>query len=126
MRARRGGRWVQEIMDDLVNQAPLQTHLFGSTHQKVTRTGLGGEGVLRTQGCNSEARKVIQDAIAQGINYFDSARVYADSELYYGYIWKDQPGLRAQGFQASKSPGRGPDSRAQLPDPARERNRPHE
>jgi aryl-alcohol dehydrogenase-like predicted oxidoreductase len=89
-----------------VNQRPLQTRIFGSTHQKVTRTGLGGEGVLRTHGRSREAREVIQAAIAQGINYFDSARVYADSELYYGFIWKEQPELRAQVFQASKSPSR--------------------
>jgi aryl-alcohol dehydrogenase-like predicted oxidoreductase len=88
-----------------VNQKPLQTCIFGNTHRKVTRTGLGGEGVLRTHGRN-EAREVIQAAIAQGINYFDSARVYADSELYYGNIWKDQPELRKKVFQASKSPGR--------------------
>ena len=89
-----------------MNQRPLQTRIFGSTHQKVTRTGLGGEGVLRTHGRSREAREVIQAAIAQGINYFDSARVYADSELYYGFIWKEQPELRAQVFQASKSPSR--------------------
>jgi aryl-alcohol dehydrogenase-like predicted oxidoreductase len=61
---------------------------------------------LRTHGRNREAREVIRAAIAQGINYFDSARVYADSELYYGHIWKEQPELRTQVFQASKSPGR--------------------
>ncbi len=89
-----------------MNQKPLQTRIFGSTHQKVTRTGLGGEGVLRTHGRNREAREVIQAAIAQGITYFDSARVYADSELYYGDIWKEEPELRAHVFQASKSPSR--------------------
>jgi aryl-alcohol dehydrogenase-like predicted oxidoreductase len=89
-----------------VNQKPLQTRIFGNTDQKVTRTGLGGEGILRTHGRNREARMVIQAAIAEGINYFDSARVYADSELYYGHIWKQQPDLRAQVFQAGKSAGR--------------------
>jgi aryl-alcohol dehydrogenase-like predicted oxidoreductase len=79
-----------------VNQKSLQTRIFGSTNQKVTRTGLGGEGVLRTHDRNREAREVIHETIAQGINYFDSARVYADSELYYGYIWKEQPELRAR------------------------------
>jgi aryl-alcohol dehydrogenase-like predicted oxidoreductase len=93
-------------MDDPVNQKPLQTRIFGSTHRKVTRTGLGGEGILRTHGRNREAHEVIQAAIAQGINYFDSARVYADSELYYGHIWKEEPQLRTKVFQASKSPGR--------------------
>jgi predicted aldo/keto reductase-like oxidoreductase len=106
MRARQGGRWVKEIMDDPANQKPLQTRIFGSTDQKVTRAGLGGEGVLRTHGLNREAREVIEAAIAEGINYFDSARAYADSELYYGYIWKERPELRAQVFQASKSASR--------------------
>jgi aryl-alcohol dehydrogenase-like predicted oxidoreductase len=94
------------MMYDPVNQKPLQTRIFGNTDQKVTRAGLGGEGVLRTHGRNREAREVIEAAIAGGINYFDSAGVYADSELYYGHIWKEQPELRAQVFQASKSPGR--------------------
>ena len=94
------------MMYDPVNQKPLQTRIFGNTDQKVTRAGLGGEGVLRTHGRNGEAREVIEAAIAGGINYFDSARVYADSELYYGHIWKEQPELRARVFQASKSPGR--------------------
>ena len=89
-----------------MNQKPIQTRLLGSTHQKVTRAGLGGEGILRTQGRNHESREVIQAAIDQGITYFDSARVYADSELYYGHLWKAQPHLRAEVFQASKSASR--------------------
>jgi aryl-alcohol dehydrogenase-like predicted oxidoreductase len=93
-------------VEDPVKKKPLQTRIFGSTSQNVTRTGLGGEGVLRTHGRNREAREVIQAAIARGINYFDSARVYADSELYYGYIWKEQPELRKQVFQTSKSASR--------------------
>lgn len=89
-----------------MNQKPVQTRVFGSSKQKITRTGLGGEGVLRTQGRNRDARYVILESIEQGINYFDSARVYADSELYYGNIWKEQPELRAQVFQTSKSASR--------------------
>ena len=89
-----------------MNQKPPQTRIFGSTDQMVTRTGLGGEGVLRTHGRNRESHEVIETAIAEGINYFDSARVYADSELYYGHIWQRQPELRAKVFQASKSASR--------------------
>ena len=89
-----------------MNQKPIQSRIFGNTNQQVTQTGIGGEGVLRTHGRNREAREVIQQAIEEGINYFDSARVYADSELYYGYIWKEQPELRARVFQASKSASR--------------------
>ncbi|MCK5202311.1 MAG: aldo/keto reductase [Desulfobacterales bacterium] len=89
-----------------MNHKPLDNRNFGSTNQKVIRTGLGGEGVLRTQGRNREAREVIQEAIEQGIHYFDSARVYADSELYYGHVWKEHPEIRSKIFQASKSASR--------------------
>jgi aryl-alcohol dehydrogenase-like predicted oxidoreductase len=89
-----------------MNQKPIRTRVFGNSHQKITQTGLGGEGVLRTHGRNREARDVVLEAIDQGIQYFDSARVYADSELYYGDIWKHQPALRARVFQASKSASR--------------------
>jgi aryl-alcohol dehydrogenase-like predicted oxidoreductase len=89
-----------------MNNKPTQTRKFGSTQQEVTRTGLGGEGVLRTHGRIREAREVVEQAIDQGINYFDSARVYADSELYYGYVWKEHPEIRAKIFQASKSASR--------------------
>lgn len=41
-----------------------------------------------------------------GINYFDSARVYSDSELYYGSIWKPDPEKRKNIFQTSKSASR--------------------
>jgi len=84
----------------------IQTHDFGSTGRKVTRVGLGGEGVLRTYGKTGDAEAVIREAIARGINYFDSARVYSDSEVYYGGIWEQAPDTRAAVFQASKSASR--------------------
>jgi aryl-alcohol dehydrogenase-like predicted oxidoreductase len=89
-----------------MNPHTIAMRHFGSTHQKVTRTGLGGEGVLRTHGRKREARDVIQQAIDEGINYFDSARVYADSEVYYGNVWKESPDKRLRIFQASKSANR--------------------
>ena len=79
---------------------------FGATGRKVTVVGLGGEGVLRTFDRGKEAQMVIRAAIEQGITYFDSARVYSDSELYYGSIWKQDPTLRQSVFQTSKSASR--------------------
>lgn len=70
------------------------------------RIGLGGEGVLRTYGQTVQALKVIKTAIGCGITYFDSARVYADSEVYYGSIWREPSTQRAAIFQASKSASR--------------------
>jgi len=85
---------------------PLPTVPFGRRGPPVTRVGLGGEGVLRTRGRGDEAREVIQTALDLGIGYFDSARVYEDSERYYGSVWPRQPDARARIFQASKSASR--------------------
>ena len=74
--------------------------------EKYGKVGLGGEGILRTFGRTSEARDVILEAVEQGITYFDSAHVYADSELYYGSVWQERPQIRSRIFQASKSASR--------------------
>jgi aryl-alcohol dehydrogenase-like predicted oxidoreductase len=86
---------------------PIPNVQFGSTGGRVTRVGLGGEGVLRTNGRWPEAMEVIGTAFDAGIRYFDSARVYADSEIYLGSVWQKQPAARRQVFQASKSAVRG-------------------
>lgn len=85
----------------------IPTTLFGATGQTVTRVGLGGEGILRTNDRGAEAGEVIRAALAAGIGYFDSARVYADSERYYGSLWGKDPTVRRKVFQASKSAVRG-------------------
>jgi aryl-alcohol dehydrogenase-like predicted oxidoreductase len=84
----------------------IKTTVFGNTGVTVTCVGLGGEGVLRTTGRADEARRVIRSAISEGITYFDCARVYSDSELYYGSIWGKTPQARSRIFQASKSASR--------------------
>lgn len=84
----------------------IKKALFAQTERFVTRVGLGGEGVLRTHGQTENARNVIREALDAGITYFDSARVYADSELYYGSIWGRHPEKREGIFQASKSASR--------------------
>lgn len=79
---------------------------FGSTTKTISMVGLGGEGVLRTYERELEAEAVIREAINQGITYFDSARAYSDSEIYYGRIWGKEPELRKKVFQTSKSASR--------------------
>ncbi len=86
--------------------SPLQTRIFGKDGPEVTLVGLGGEGILRTHGRNALAQPVIEEAAAQGITYFDSARAYDESERYLGRFWEAHPGIRARIFQTSKSPRR--------------------
>lgn len=84
----------------------IATTDFGIANQKVTVVGLGGEGILRTYGCKTEALEVISEAISQEISYYDSARAYSDSEVYYGSIWGSRPEVRSRIFQTSKSASR--------------------
>lgn len=79
---------------------------FGLGDQLVTKVGLGGEGILRTAGKAPHARRIIQEALDQGIAYFDSAPAYRDSEIYLGSIWQENPRARQKVFQASKSASR--------------------
>ncbi|MFO8083842.1 MAG: aldo/keto reductase [Desulfobacterales bacterium] len=89
----------------MTNKDEIIEKPFGNI-KKVTSVGLGGEGVLRTHGRGEEAEKVISEAVSQKISYFDCARVYADSEKYYGTVWGQNPQLRKNIFQASKSASR--------------------
>jgi aryl-alcohol dehydrogenase-like predicted oxidoreductase len=89
-----------------MNKPSIKTNRLGKTGITVTRVGLGGEGVLRTTRRTEEGRAVIKAAVSSGITYYDCARVYSDSELYYGSVWKEDPDARARVFQASKSASR--------------------
>ncbi len=62
----------------------LPERSLGATSVKASVLGLGGEGILRTFGYESQARDVIEAALQEKITYFDSARAYAGSEQYYG------------------------------------------
>jgi len=84
----------------------IPTRPFGNAGRRVTSVGLGGEGVLRTNGRRLEALAVIEQALDEGIAYFDTAPAYAESEAYYGHFWKGHKNARNGIFQASKSSSR--------------------
>lgn len=80
---------------------------FGKTGALVERVSLGGEGVLRTHGRTREAAAVIEEAIASGVRYCDTAPAYDQSQDYYGSVFAASPGAREQVFLASKTHERG-------------------
>lgn len=84
----------------------ILTRPLGKTGFNASIVGLGGEGVLRTFGRTGAARSVIDEAVSQGIRYFDSARAYAGSEGYYGSYWPYHREERGRVFQTSKSASR--------------------
>jgi len=73
---------------------------LGRTGAEVTILGLGGEGILRTFGQETEAVPLIHRAIDLGITYFETARAYSGSESYYGIALGER---RKEIFLASKS-----------------------
>ncbi len=92
---------------------PIPRRLLGRTGQPVTIFGLGGEGVLRTHGRAAEAVAVIQRALHQGVNYFETAPAYASSIDYYGLALGDR---RSDIFLASKTHDRTYDGSLRLLD----------
>jgi aryl-alcohol dehydrogenase-like predicted oxidoreductase len=67
------------------------------------RIGLGGEGVLRTEGRTQEARAMLNAAYEAGIRYYDSSPAYSCSEQYLGEFWAQHPERKELTFQTSKS-----------------------
>jgi len=80
--------------------AGLPTRPLGRTGHDVTLIGLGGEGILRTTGRMREAVPVIRRALELGVNYFDTAPAYQQSQDYLG---EGLQGARQRIFLASKT-----------------------
>jgi len=85
--------------EELVIYRPL-----GNTGFDASILGLGGESALYKR--SREASRIIERAFDLGINYFDTAPVYHDSELNLGDVL---PPVRRQVFIATKVEERGYD-----------------
>ncbi len=75
---------------------------FGNTGIEVSEVGMGGIPIMRVDDMD-EAARLVHHAIDRGINYFDSARGYKDSEAKFGLVMKDR---RDEVFLATKTQGR--------------------
>ncbi|MDO8730662.1 MAG: aldo/keto reductase [Candidatus Omnitrophota bacterium] len=89
----------------------LPTRPLGRTGQAVTLFSLGGEGILRTTGRMREAVPVIRRALEMGVNYFDTAPAYQQSQDYLG---EGLQGDRQRIFLASKTHERSRDGSLKL------------
>lgn len=101
-------RWVSKVFASL-EYIPMR--VLGKTGVEVTCFGLGGEGVLRTYGKMRQAVSVIQKALDLGVNYFDTAPAYSQSQDYYGEALQ---GRRKDIFLASKTHERTKDGSLRL------------
>lgn len=71
---------------------------LGKTGFSCSALGLGGESALYKHG--DKAIAIIEKAVKLGVNYFDTAPLYQESELNYGEVL---PRLRNKMFVATKT-----------------------
>lgn len=83
----------------------MQYRSFGSTGFQASILGLGGESALYQH--SDAAVRIIWRALELGVNYFDTAPLYQDSELNYGEV---TPYARDRMFLATKTDQRDRDS----------------
>ncbi|MDH5461021.1 MAG: aldo/keto reductase, partial [Candidatus Bathyarchaeota archaeon] len=65
----------------------MQKRRLGRTGLQVSAIGFGGIPIIALS--RKEAEKVVRHAFEKGINYFDTARAYGDSEDKIGAALKD-------------------------------------
>ena len=78
---------------------------LGRTGFKTSALGLGGESALYKR--SDKAVAIIERAVDLGVNYFDTAPLYEESELNYGQVL---PRHREKMFLATKTDQRGYDA----------------
>ncbi len=81
----------------------MEQRCLGRTTISSSLLGLGGNRLLATSGRFTEAHRLVSVALESGITYFDTARLYADSEAYLG---RSLGSRRHQVFLATKTHAR--------------------
>jgi len=103
--------WLAPSVQAQTPPAPLPTRMLGKTGVQVTSVGLGGEGVLRSWGKDTEGARVIRKALESGITYCDTAPAYNGSQDYYGAVLSE---YRDKIFLATKTHDRTRDGSLRL------------
>ena len=81
----------------------LEQRSLGSTGRSVSLVGLGGNRLLTKEGERDESRRLVERALDLGVSFFDTARLYRNSEVYLGEALR---GRRHEVFLASKAHAR--------------------
>lgn len=100
-------------MPDTIDSPTIPHRELGNTGRQVSLFGLGGEGVLRTWGYDRQAAAVIERALDQGVDYFDTAPAYDGS---MGYLGASLGARRKDIFLAAKTHDRTRDGSLRLLD----------
>lgn len=92
----------------------MEMRRLGRTDMRVSRLSFGGLFVSRVGGDYEQARAALRRGLELGVNYFDTAPTYADSEEVIG---RAMEGIESQYYVSTKLGGR--------PDPFEPRNKDH-
>jgi predicted aldo/keto reductase-like oxidoreductase len=76
----------------------MEYRVLGKTGLRVSSIGMGGIPLQRVS--EEEAERIVNVALDQGINFFDSARGYTDSEAKFGLVFRHR---RQEAIIATKS-----------------------
>lgn len=76
----------------------MEYRVLGKTGLRVSSIGMGGIPLQRVD--EGEAERIVNTALDQGINFFDSARGYTDSEAKFGLVLRKR---RQEAIIATKS-----------------------
>ena len=82
----------------------LEERKLGGTGASVSLLGLGGNRLLSDRDGRKEAVRMVGRALDLGVTFFDTARLYPNSEVHLG---KGLEGRRDEIFLASKTHARG-------------------
>ncbi len=85
-------------MNDQKNEELDKEVVLGATGLKAIRMGMGGIPIQRLSPAQTD--RLLENAVATGINFFDTARIYTDSESKFGRVLSR---CRGQVIIASKS-----------------------
>ena len=76
----------------------MRVHALGNTGLEVSELGFGGIPILRLE--SNEAERIVRHAFDRGINFFDTANAYRDSEAKIGETFA---GMRERVIIATKT-----------------------
>ena len=79
----------------------MEYRILGNTGLKISRLGFGGIPIQKID--KERTRELMQQLLADGVNYIDTARAYTVSEEYLGYALQ---GIREHFVLATKSMAR--------------------
>jgi hypothetical protein len=73
---------IQVVEGEKIGRKPLRRRILGRTGEELSLVGLGGVVYMNEE--QERVNRIVQEAIDNGVNYFDVAPTYGDAEELLG------------------------------------------